>query len=190
MKETEVKLKIEDLAEVRRRLEAAGFRPAIERQFEDNWTFDFAEEPLRRAGSLLRLRKFGDHFTLTFKGPSAPSTRHKVREEIETPVTEGEQLREILSRLGLHECFRYQKWRTMYHSAKYPEGHVLVDETPVGPYLELEGEAEWIDRVAEQLGFSSRDFILKTYSVLFFEECARRGLQAHSMMFEDSREKA
>ena len=182
--ETEIKLRIEETERMRRRLEELGFNEKTGRTFEDNWMFDFPEQTLRQARSLLRLRRYGDRFMITFKGPSDDRARHKVREEVETSVENGDAMREILERLGLRESFRYQKWRTEFSSPSEPVGHVLLDETPIGVFVELEGEAGWIDRTAQDLGFSSRDYILKSYSVLFADHCSTRGIQSQEMIFE------
>ncbi len=39
----------------------------------------------------------------------------------------------------------------------------MLDETPVGVFLELEGPPEWIDRTAGTLGFSEGDYITLSY---------------------------
>lgn len=183
MLETEIKLRIEDPAGLRRRLEELGFQEKIARSFEDNWVFDFERQTLRQARSLLRLRRWGRRYRVTFKGPAQDGARHKVREEIETEVQDGEALREILRRLGLHEAFRYQKWRTEFSSPLDTGGHALFDETPIGVFLELEGEPGWIDRIAQRLGFAPSDYILKSYSVLFGEHCSSAGIQSREMVF-------
>ena len=46
-----------------------------------------------------------------------------------------------------------------------------MDETPIGVYLELEGEGAWIDKVALQMGFSPAEYILKSYGTLYREHC-------------------
>ncbi|MGE5487872.1 MAG: class IV adenylate cyclase [bacterium] len=165
--EVEIKLRVRDASDARARLGAAGFRITRERTLESDTVYDNAERSLRRAGLLLRLRSAGGQALLTFKGPSIDG-RHKTREEIETRVADGEAFAAILERLGYEASFRYEKYRTEY-SREGEAGHVLLDETPIGVFLELEGPPEWIDQTARALGFAESDYITATYASLFFD---------------------
>ena len=46
---------------------------------------------------------------------------------------------------------------------------VTIDETPIGTFLELEGEPEWIDRTAALLGFTTGDYVTASYASLYLE---------------------
>jgi len=154
-------------------------------------------EPPRKAGRAKS--KAGDlkqRVVLTFKRPvdgeepvSKPhgGGRYKVREELELEVSDGGTLTKIFDGLRLDGWFRYEKYRTTYKlgAAKTwgKELLVEVDETPVGTFVELEGPAEAIDKAAEALGFSKRDYISKSYLELYVEECRRRGEQPRHMLF-------
>jgi adenylate cyclase class 2 len=183
MKETEIKLKITDVSAVRQQLARLGFVGETPREFEDNWIFDFPGHDLGRAQSLLRLRKTGDRALVTFKGPIEPQARYKIRDEIEVSVSDEAAVREIFTRLGLRVIFRYQKWRSGFHSPELGGGHVLLDETPIGSFLELEGDPEFIDEVARRLGYSPHDYILKTYAFLFLESESGRYAPRKEMVF-------
>lgn len=186
MRETEIKLKIPNVVEAQQKLKEIGFEAKTLRTFEDNWVFDFPDSSLRRSRCLMRLRETAGRSILTFKGPSEEESRYKVREEIEVEVSQSEALRQILFRLGFKESFRYQKWRTEFLSGALPGGHILLDETPIGAFLEVEGEPEWIDHIAARLGFTEGDYILKSYALLFYEACAQQKTEAHSMLFDPS----
>jgi adenylate cyclase class 2 len=186
MKETEIKLKVASVSGILDKLKELGFVSAEGRKFEENWMFDFPDMRLRKDNSLLRLRKQGSTSMVTFKGPSEGTSRYKVREEMECAVSDGEAIRQIILALGFQEVFRYQKWRTEFRSDQDPEGHTLLDETPIGNYLELEGSPEWIDRNAARLGFSVEDYIGKSYLLLFLEACAEKGSRPTSMLFEST----
>ena len=70
-------------------------------------------------------------------------------------------------------------------SAKWAKDLLIeLDETPLGTFLELEGPAEAIDRAAQELGYSRKDYIAKSYLALYLEECRRRGEQPKNMVFE------
>jgi adenylate cyclase class 2 len=182
-REVEIKLRVNgDIAEIRRRLERAGFNVSKPRVFESNTLFDTAERTLRATSQLLRLRRVEDACTLTYKGSPAPG-KHKSREEIETGVSNEANMELVFCRLGFSPVFRYEKFRTE-HEAAGQAGVVTLDETPIGNYLEIEGVAEWIDRVAEKLGFSEQQYITQSYAGLYFDYCREHGIDPTNMVFE------
>jgi adenylate cyclase class 2 len=165
--ETEIKLPVRDVASAKRMLYRAGFRVHKRRLFEDNTVFDTPGQALRGAASLLRLREAGGKAIVTFKGRPIES-KHKSREELEIEVSDAATARLIAERLGFRAVFRYQKYRTEY---KQPSrsGTATLDETPIGVYLELEGQPGWIDRTARQLGFAEKDYITSSYGRLYLD---------------------
>ena len=182
--ETEIKLRLESVDAGRATLEAAGFALRVPRSFESNVIYDTPDRALRRAGIVLRLREYRDTSILTLKGP-ASSERYKSREEIETQVEGRGAMAAILGRLGYAPVFRYEKYRAEY--ARDGRGAAVLDETPIGVFLELEGEPDWIDESAALLGFSIADYITASYGRLFLEQ---RGLAEHvsgDMVFDGSR---
>jgi adenylate cyclase class 2 len=181
--ETEIKLRVENRTAVRRKIRSLGFRPLGARLLERNLVFDTPQQTLRNAGHLLRLRSKGRRWWLTWKGQPQHETGYKVREEIETEVSRGEAVREILERLGFQLAFCYEKYRAEFRRPK-GEGLVVLDETPMGDFLELEGPPDWIDQVAAALGFASQDYILASYANLYFTWRRERGLPPGHMVFE------
>src|SRR5579872_2104772 len=179
--ETEIKLRIEKPAAVRRQLVRLGFFLARRRVFESNTVFDTPTGELRAARKLLRLRQAGPVHTLTFKAPPTAG-RYKSREELEAGFTDAASLGLILGRLGYAPVFRYEKYRTEY-AAKNRAGAAMLDETPIGDFLELEGPAPWIDRAARALGFSPSDYITASYGGLYQTYCASNGLPPSDMVF-------
>lgn len=181
-REIEIKLKVEgDVDEIRSRLKSAGFEISKPRIFESNTIFDTPDQKLRTNSGLIRLRRAGPDCTLTYKG-SPGEGKHKSREELETKVADEEQMTLILSRLGFEPIFRYEKFRTEYQASK--EGTITVDETPIGVYLELEGEPDWIDRIAAQLHFSEQQYITKSYGSLYLDFAREQGITPTDMVFE------
>ena len=71
----------------------------------------------------------------------------------------------ILRALGYAPTFRYEKYRAVWRGGP---GHVVLDETPIGVFGEIEGPARWIDRTARALGITPADYITQTYADLFF----------------------
>jgi adenylate cyclase class 2 len=130
---------------------------------------------------------------LTFKGPPHRARRYASRREVETRVGNGALLREVLKSLELREVFVYEKFRTVFVAAAQASLHAapqaVFDETPIGNYLELEGPAKWIDRVASRLGYSPRDYITATYRSLYLQNCRTQGRKPHNMVFEDRKQR-
>jgi adenylate cyclase, class 2 len=179
--ETEIKLRIEKPAAVRRQLARLGFSVAKRRVFESNTVFDTPAGDLRAARKLLRLRQAGPLHTLTFKGPPIAGP-HKSREELEAVFSEAAALGSILGRLGYAPAYRYEKYRTEY-AGKDQAGAAMLDETPIGDFLELEGPPRWIDRTARALGFSRADYITASYISLYLAYCASKGVRPANMVF-------
>jgi adenylate cyclase class 2 len=185
--EIEIKLEIPSLRAIKRRLPSLGFRVTEPRHFESNTLFDFPDLRLWKTRCLLRLRRDGNGWLLTFKGAPVQSRRYKVRREIETRLEDGRLAEEILVRLGLSPAFRYEKFRTVYAPGRRPSrsgrGLLVCDETPIGNYLELEGPRRWIDDVARRLGFNTRDYITASYASLYRQRCLARGQKPGDMVF-------
>ncbi|MBZ5575724.1 MAG: class IV adenylate cyclase [Acidobacteriia bacterium] len=181
--EIEIKLRlVRKLAEVHRELSNLGFRVRKRRVFESNILFDNVKRSLRKHGKLLRVRQVGRHGLLTFKGPSEQG-RYKKRWETETPLHDGDAMTAILEHIGYHAVFRYEKFRTEY--AARVGGIVLLDETPIGNFLELEGSPRWIDRTARGLGFSTADYINRSYGYLYLAYCRERRRRPKDMVFRN-----
>jgi adenylate cyclase, class 2 len=180
--EIEIKFRVRDLSSLTTRLRELGFEQVTPRTHEMNTLFDFPGQPLRGRGELLRLRKYGETWVLTHKAKSkGPTGPHKSRVETETRVENGEKMEAILRALQFGPCFRYEKFRAEWKGA---EGHVVIDETPIGNFAEIEGPAEWIDSVARNLGVAMSDYITDTYAGLFFTWKKQTGSPSKEMTFQ------
>ncbi len=172
---------------MRRRLRALGFRPLGPRQREHNTIWDTRKRLLKKRGCLLRLRTVGRRGWITFKGPRQRQQGFKVRTEWEAEVAPAASAEKILQALGYQPAFRYEKFRTIYAQRGRRGGEALLDETPIGTYLELEGAPAWIGRVARRLGYASKDFITKTYAELYRDWCRRKQRPPGDMVFRRRR---
>ena len=116
--------------------------------------------------------------------------RHSSRVELETAVADGKKLDAILHALGYSPSFRYEKFRAEWTDAKKHggAGHVVVDETPIGNFCEIEGPPRWIDQTAKNLDVTSADYITKNYATLFIEWKAKTKSKAMEMTFKAVRE--
>jgi adenylate cyclase class 2 len=178
-REIEVKFRVADLRALRRKLRAAGFRVVTRRAHELNTLYDLPGEELRARHQLLRIRKYGPAWTLTHKS-QGKTGRHSSRVELETSVGDGRKMDAILRALGYTPSFRYEKFRAEWTDGK---GIVVVDETPIGNFCEIEGAPRWIDATAKRLGVRREEYIMRNYAALFAEWKRETGSRAFEMTF-------
>lgn len=168
--EIEIKFRAANLRQLARKLRAAGFRLLTPRTHEMNTLYDLPGGVLRKRKELLRIRKYGSEWTLTHKSGTKRG-KHSSRIELETNVADGKKLDAILRALGYAPSFRYEKFRAEWAEAKSRRGmgQVVVDETPIGNFCEIEGSPRWIDATAKKFGIAHSDYITKNYATLFAE---------------------
>lgn len=182
-RETEIKLAMPDAGAAEKLIQKVPLLVKEERHFEDNLVFDSPDGRLRDTGLLLRVRIANSEATLTYKGKTNITDGVKDREEIECIATPPETLLLIFERLGYLMMFRYQKYRTVYDVQGF-NLHLCVDETPIGTYLELEGDIQDIHRCAAELGFNRENYITESYGVLYSRWCREKNIQPANMTFE------
>jgi len=183
--ETEIKFRVEDLAGLSLRLEAAGFHVETPRSFESNVLYDTPDRQMRARTEILRIRDYAGRCLLTHKrlpesGPGEDTHKHRI--ETETLVSDGAALAQVFLSIGLVAAFHYEKWRTEWEDG---EGHCVVDETPLGNFAELEGPAQWIDRTAERLGITQQQYITLSYGRLFEQWREEHGSAAENLTFAE-----
>ena len=179
--EVEVKLHVGDLAALARKLSSSGFKLVTPRTHEMNTLYDFSGAPLRARGEVLRIRKYGEKWSVTHK-TKGNSGKHKSRMETETKLEDGEALAQIFASVGLSPSFRYEKYRAEWSDG---EGHVVLDETPIGNIAELEGAPEWIDQAAKQLGIKESEYITQSYAQMFYAWKEKTGSKAKEMTWKE-----
>jgi len=179
-REVEVKFQVANLGGLARDLRPAGFRLLTPRTREINTLYDLAGEVLRARKELLRLRQYGSKWKLTHKSGTKKG-RHSSRVELETGVSDGKKMDAILRALGYAPSFCYEKFRAEWTDGK---GQVVIDETPIGNFCEIEGPSRWIDATARKLGVKPEDYIIKNYATLFAEWKQETGNPAKEMTFK------
>jgi len=179
-REIEIKFRVPDRRVLVRNLRGAGFRMVTSRTHEMNTLYDLPGEVLRARMELLRLRKYGSQWTLTHKS-GGKKARHSSRVELETSVADGKKMDLILRALGYAPSFRYEKFRAEWSDGN---GQVVVDETPIGDFCEIEGPPRWIDATAKKLGVNAGDYITKNYATLFLDWKERTKSSAEEMTFK------
>jgi adenylate cyclase class 2 len=184
LEEIEVKFLIDDLAAMRQRLLAMGAIPEVSRTYENNIRFDTPAQDLLRQECLLRLR-YDQRYVLTYKAPApTDDPDFKVRHEYEVEVSDGSQMHAILEKLGFVPVWRYEKYRETF---LYQETEILLDETPCGAFLEIEGDRDAIRMIATALGLDFTARITASYAEIFAAVCAAYNLQCSDMTFDNFR---
>jgi adenylate cyclase class 2 len=172
MIEREVKLRFDNPEEARVAILSAGAAPLRGRRLQEDALLDTDDESLQSRQSALRLRTDAGRTLLTFKGPVEQGPM-KVRDEYETEIGNREVITHVLTALGLHVWFRYEKYREEYTAANVT---VALDETPVGTFVEIEGDERGIHAMTRALGRTPDDFILSSYRRLFVRHREEYGL--------------
>lgn len=162
--EVEVKLPANDLESLRRMLRLAGAAPLTPLHSESNDLYDRANGELANGGCALRLRRTDRGSTLTFKGPARFEAGTKTREERETGVADPVALETILAALGLERRFRYEKRREEWQLESCA---IALDETPIGNFVEIEGDPPAIRRALQRLALDFSQAIPYSYAELY-----------------------
>jgi adenylate cyclase class 2 len=162
--EIELKLPSRDLDTVRRRIREQEGAPVSPLHFESNDLYDDAQGRLASSGCSLRLRRANNETILTFKGPARFESGVKRRRELETSVADGETAEAILAGLGLTKRFRYEKRREEW---KFEDCLIALDQTPLGDFVEIEGDPTQIRRAVSLLELDSSEAIPYSYAKLY-----------------------
>ena len=183
--EIELKFSVPDVRALRSAAERLGFRLVTERTFESNTLYDSADRQLRGRRQILRLREYGDRNTVTHKRQAegdVGDSRYKTRIETESLIEDCASLAEIFTQLGYGSVFRYEKFRTEW---EMDEGHLVLDETPIGVWAELEGTPHWIDAMLERLEIAPELRSTESYGKLFLRWKEEIGSTAENLTFTE-----
>ena len=153
MREVELKAVVDDLAERKKKIEAAGAALSFEGKISDR-RYDFATRELTGRDEVLRTRCYQNSAStrtyLDWKGPTEMRDGYKMREEFTTPVEDSDSLEKILEKLGLEltweidrEISQYELDGAVIRFETYPRMDVLV---------EVEGEPDAIEAAIDAIG--------------------------------------
>lgn len=179
--EIEAKFPLENAADFLLVIERMGLL-CIQKGFHElNLRFDTKDRRLSDAHQVLRLRKDDDSIILTYKGSKQGQKKIAIREEIETGVSDFDQMTLILQSLGYEVIFVYEKIRSIY---RLDDTLLMIDHTPIGDYLEIEGSNEKAIRAAaEKLGVDWKTRTSKSYQKLFLEWADFVHFEGRDMLF-------
>ena len=182
-REIETKFRVADRPALESRLAALGARPGP-REDETNVLYDEPGGRLRAEGCALRVRTVNERRgLLTFKGPPKVAGGIKSRLEWESEVASPRAVAEILESLGYRPAFRYDKRRTPWTFADPGRPVVVVDETPLGLFAEIEGTDAAVRALAAALGVLESDFIPESYVALWLEARGKDASLPADMVF-------
>ncbi len=150
------------------------------RVFEANTLYDRNEELSHRL-SVLRLRQ-DKRSRLTYKEPVKGSDpEFKIVRELEVEVSDIQQMEQILESLGFLVIRKYEKWRETF---RIGETILLLDTTPIGVFLELEGRRRDILKLVPMLNMDWKKRIILNYMQMFEIVKEQEGLNFSDLTFD------
>jgi adenylate cyclase, class 2 len=168
--ESELKIPVDDLHRLRSIVAELGAQRRHEMRREHNVVVDTADGTLAARGRLLRLRTVGEHHLLTLKGPASFRGRIKERTELEIEIGSCEVMLTVFAELGVAPVVRYEKDREEWLLRGVV---VCLDHTPMGEFVELEGEPERLAEVASALLLDPARAVTSSYLGLWREHRRR-----------------
>lgn len=162
MKEVEIKFKLKDFREVRRKLETLKAKKAG-KVFVEDFYFDDQKDSLWKNRQMLRIRKWNKKNILTFKYAQTKK-RFRRSKEIELEIGNPEKMRKIFEKFGLQVVLKYKKEMEIW---QYKNTKITLDKMPLGNFLEVEGKG--IEKVVRDLGLDMKNATTKTYGELWVE---------------------
>jgi adenylate cyclase class 2 len=161
--ETEVKIYVQNLDEIRQKLESLEAECIQERIHERNTRYDLSNGSLTARGVVLRLRE-DNGVILTYKEPGVIERGIISREELELEVSDFAIMEAILGKFGYQAAMFYEKYRTVY---ALDGVEIMLDELPFGHFVEIEGDNARIESVMKKLGLADIKRVADSYSKLF-----------------------
>lgn len=179
--EIEVKFYVRHFAGLPDRVLRAGGELLTPRTHEYNLRFDTADRSLENAGRLLRLRRDRRSY-LTYKDNTHVEGGALRRREIELLVDDFDTCVRLVEALGYETVFIYEKFRATYSCGGCK---VMLDELPLGHFVEIEGDRIEIEELAGRLGLKWECAIPRSYHALFGGLRHRGVASARDLTFEN-----
>lgn len=183
--EIEYKFKVDDKAKLIVLLDSKSSK-TISRQYQSNVMFDNSGGLMQITDGRIRVRTLGEtgEKTFTYKRPLPSENGAKREIEYEIQFTDSnKQIEKILGAMEFTPTTSYERYQTKWEIG---DVEVTLDEYPYADIIEIEGEEEEIEKLANKLGFDINDGLTKPADTLFQEWRKERGLpfKPH-MRFED-----
>lgn len=179
--ETEVKFYVRSLPNMEARLRSLGAHVLQARTREVNLRFDQPGGDFQRLGRVLRLRQ-DEAVRLTYKDGAELLDGAIQRREIEFSVGNFDSARLFLEALGFEVVFLYEKDRTTF---EMDGAQIMLDETPMGAFLEIEGPEAALKPISQKLGLNWAAAVAASYHSLFQRVWEAQHLPFHDLSFEN-----
>jgi adenylate cyclase class 2 len=175
MLEIELKARVNDLAEVRKKL----FSLHAEREGRVLERDLYLNAPHRDFGvtdEALRIRHAGEKCTVTYKGQKKPGFHLKARDEFNCGVESGDVMARIFLSLGFTRVAEVTKWREYY---RFRDATVCLDEVErLGEFVEIELKdpggvefpAEHVVALGKEIGVTGEPILLSYLELLLEKE--------------------
>lgn len=191
MLEVELKSVVDDVARRRAAIESAGATLVFDGRLEDR-RYDSPDRALTARDHVLRVRVYrdaaGTRAQLDFKGPTQRDDGYKVREELESHVSDADALVAILDRLGYvvtiaidRDIVQYELGGAMIRFERYARMDDLV---------EVEGARDAIEQAIAALGMPRAGFLtdrLPDFARRFEERTGTRAAVSRAALAGDER---
>ncbi len=176
MIEVEVKIKLKDLNEFKKKLLELGVKRLGE-WFEEDIYFKHPSVDFKATDEALRLRRVDGKINLTYKGPKI-SSNSKTREEIDVEVVDFNTVRLLFEKLRFQVLTRVAKKREVY---LFEEIKISLDKVEdLGDFAEFEILIEYERHVKEaeekvfnllrRLGFNKSNSVTLSYLELILHK--------------------
>lgn len=146
------------------------------RQYQSNVMFDNLSDLMQITNGRIRVRALGDtgNKTLTYKKPLPPKNgaKREIEYEISFQDLKG-QIEEILEAMEFKPTTSYERYQTSWGINGV---QVTLDEYPFADIIEIEGEKDAIEHLAQELGFNIKESLTKPVDTLFQEWRKERDL--------------
>lgn len=179
--ESEIKLYVPDLEQVKEKLESLGAERLAARVYERNVRYDNSDYTLTADDIVLRLRQ-DTKARLTYKESlDQRDTNVNTRFEAEVEVSDFQAMEVILERLGYFPYVIYEKFRATY---ELYGAEVVLDEMPYGDFVEIEGEPDVVMRVVNALALQDMPNFRANYLTLFDRVRENLNLDVQNLTFD------
>ncbi len=185
-REIEAKFYVRDLKAIETRLVSLKAHLIATHVHEINLRFDTPTGDLKRDGRVLRLR-YDNGIHLTYKEDGKLTAGAHDRREIEFTVGDFDSAKQFIEALGYEAIFMYEKYRTTY---ELDGVHIMLDELPYGNFVEIEGELNKLEPIADKLGLNWGAAIPMGYFALYEKVRDGRGLKFRDLSFENFKDLA
>ena len=168
MIEKELKFKIlkKDINKFKALIKEFGGALIMQRSLEETTMYDNPSGVLKAEDARLRLRG-GAVNSISYK---RVLSREKIKQEIEfeSEVENLLELEKILNECGFSKKSGYQRYRTIW---KIGEVKIFLDEFSFGSYVEIEGKAKEITKMAGKLNFNIEENLTGSYDGIYKDIC-------------------